>query len=115
MNNLNKYLQLLKGHWGSLFEQEVTNLMAYGSAVLPQTNDRSEVARNTVDLLVEVRDSSVFHSHLLKTRPSDYGGLGQFFGTPLVNFCSQSIFPMHSNHILLEGKKIKYSVIGQVG
>lgn len=38
-NTLGKCLKLLHNRWGALFNYQVTNILAYGSAVLPQTAD----------------------------------------------------------------------------
>ena len=52
-----KLLLSLQRHWGSLFQQQVVNLIAYGSAAFPQTQHANDSRNNTVDLLVEVEDS----------------------------------------------------------
>jgi hypothetical protein len=44
-------------HWGTIFQEQVINLIAYGSAAFPQTYDQHTFANNTVDLLVEVKNS----------------------------------------------------------
>jgi mitochondrial translocator assembly and maintenance protein 41 len=43
----------------------------------------------------------------------DYAGLAWLFGAPLLQFTTKAVFPWHSNHILLEDKKIKYSIVSQ--
>lgn len=55
-NALFKYLKLLKSRWGPLFDYQVTNILAYGSAVSPQTADFKLRSSNTLDLLVEVKN-----------------------------------------------------------
>ena len=52
LSSLQKCLSLLKGRWGPLFQHQVTNIVAYGSAALPQTNNRNAAASNTLDLLI---------------------------------------------------------------
>lgn len=55
-NALGKCLKLLQKRWGALFEYQVTNIVAYGSAVMPQTADHKLRSNNTLDLLVEVKN-----------------------------------------------------------
>lgn len=93
--------------------QEVVNLLGYGSGAFPQTKSKSEFASNTLDLLVEVRSPANFHREVMRASPDDYSGAAGLFGAGLVSWSDSAIFPMHSNHISLDGRNIKYSVIGQ--
>ena len=52
LSELHKYLGLLQKRWGSLFHNQVTNIVAYGSAALPQTYDKKLLSSNTLDLLI---------------------------------------------------------------
>ena len=110
---LQKCLLLLQKRWGTLFQNQVSNIIAYGSAALPQTGDKKIAASNTLDLIIEVRNSDIFHHELIKHCQDDYAGLPWIFGSSVVSFATNSVFPMHSNHIMLDDKKIKYSIIGQ--
>jgi hypothetical protein len=58
---LQRCLSLLQKRWGPLFNSQVTNIVAYGSGALSQSADPKAVASNTLDLLIEVKDSSQFH------------------------------------------------------
>jgi Phosphatidate cytidylyltransferase, mitochondrial len=59
---IKKILSALQRRWGSLLNQQVVNIIAYGSGAFPQTKDKKTVASNTLDLLVEVRNPSIFHN-----------------------------------------------------
>ncbi len=89
------------------------NIIAYGSGAFPQTKDKKIALSNTLDLLVEVKSPEAFHYEVSKASPSDYAGAASIFGPGLLNWTGSSLFPMHSNHIDLENRKIKYSVIGK--
>lgn len=39
--------------------------------------------------------------------------MGYVMGAGWVNFATENVFPMHSNHIKIDGKKVKYSIIGK--
>lgn len=45
--------------------------------------------------------------------PNDYSGLASIFSSKLLEFTDNHLFPMHSNHINIDGKNIKYSVVSQ--
>lgn len=109
---LQKYLYLLQNRWGNVFHSQVTNIVAYGSGALPQSSQKNSTLSNTLDLLVEVRNPYIFHSELMKTSSSDYSGLTGVLGSAVLDWTYGSLFPMHSNHIVLDGRKLKYSVIG---
>ena len=49
---LQRCLGLLQRRWGPVFGAQVVNLLAYGSAALPQTQDQRSIAANTLDLIV---------------------------------------------------------------
>ncbi len=51
----------LQKRWGSAFQNQVVNIMAYGSGAFPQTRNKQEFAANTLDLIVEVRSPEIFH------------------------------------------------------
>lgn len=104
---------LLK-RWGPVFQHQVINILAYGSGAFPQTKDKQVFASNTLDLIVEVRNPDIFHREVMRTSPNDYSGAVSIAGSSLLNWTGNSLFPMHSNHINLEGKPIKYSVIGHL-
>jgi mitochondrial translocator assembly and maintenance protein 41 len=108
-----RVLSGLQKRWGAVFQHQVTNVLAYGSGAFPQTKDKQAFAANTLDLIVEVRAADVFHRELMRVSPSDYSGAVSIAGASLLNWTGSSIFPMHSNHITLDGKPLKYSVIGQ--
>jgi translocator assembly and maintenance protein 41 len=110
---LKRCLTQLQNRWGPLFQQQVLNIVAYGSGALPQSSSPSVMASNTLDLLIEVRNSSYFHNELMRSNQNDYSGFGYVMGAGWVNFATEKIFPMHSNHINLDGRKVKYSVIGK--
>lgn len=103
----------LKNQWGSLFHDQVTNIIAYGSAVIPQTANNKVIASNTLDLMIEVKDSNIFHRELLSTNRHEYAGLAWLMGPKIMEFSHSYVFPMHSNHIILGDKKVKYSIISQ--
>jgi len=44
--------------------------------------------------------------------PDDYSGATTLFGPRLLEWSGRSVFPMHSNHIILDGRRLKYSIIG---
>jgi hypothetical protein len=50
-----RVLFALQKRWGSVFQQQVMNIVAYGSGAFPQTKDKNTFASNTLDLIVEVR------------------------------------------------------------
>lgn len=56
-----KILSGLQRRWGQVFQHQVVNLVAYGSAAMPQTKDKKVFSSNTMDLLVEVRHPDYFH------------------------------------------------------
>lgn len=58
---LKRCLSQLQNRWGSLFNQQVLNIVAYGSGAVPQTSNLNQIGSNTLDLLIEVRNSSYFH------------------------------------------------------
>jgi hypothetical protein len=45
----------LQRRWGPVFQNQVINVLAYGSGAFPQTKDKQVFAANTLDLIVEVR------------------------------------------------------------
>ena len=47
-----------------------------------------------------------------KISSNDYAGLTSILGSGVLDWSYNSVFPMHSNHIQLDGRKVKYSVIG---
>jgi hypothetical protein len=47
-----KILNGLQRRWGQVFQHQVVNLVAYGSAAMPQTKDKKVFSSNTMDLLV---------------------------------------------------------------
>jgi hypothetical protein len=108
-----RVLAALQKRWGNILQQQVVNLIAYGSAAYPQTKDKNAFNANTLDLLVEVRHPPTFHKDLMKVSPNDYSGAVSIFGSSILNWTDSALFPMHSNHISLEGKSVKYSVIGR--
>ncbi len=85
-SSLQKCLVLLQKRWGPLFHDQVINIVAYGSGVMPQTANRQVVAANTLDLLIEVRNSDIFHSELMRVSSDDYGGLSWLMGSSWLRF-----------------------------
>lgn len=110
---LAKVLLQLQRRWGPLFQAQVSNVVAYGSAVLPQTFDSRLTASNTLDLLVEVRNPSIFHHELARVSPSDYAGAAWLLGPSVLDLTTTSLFPMHSNFVDLGNRRVKYSVVGK--
>lgn len=47
-----RILSALNRRWGALLNQQVVNVVAYGSGAFPQTKDKKVTASNTLDLLV---------------------------------------------------------------
>ena len=109
---LKRVLSAFQNRWGQLFNYQVVNMLAYGSGAFPQTRDKKQFNSNTLDLIVEVRQPSSFHRDVMAVTPQDYSGAVSIFGSGLLNWTGSSVFPMHSNHISLEGKNVKYSVVG---
>lgn len=81
-----KLLSALQKRWGYIFQQQVVNLIAYGSGAFPQTKDKHVIATNTVDLIVEVRSAEYFHHELMKNCPQDYSGAASLFGSRLLEW-----------------------------
>ena len=48
----------------------------------------------------------------MRNSQNDYAGLAFLLGPGVISI-SNSVFPMHSNHIVLGDKKVKYSIIGK--
>lgn len=49
----------------------------------------------------------------MRVSPDDYSGAVSIAGSGLLSWTGSSLFPMHSNHIKLDGRPVKYSVVGQ--
>jgi hypothetical protein len=47
-----RVLSGLQKRWGSAFQNQVVNILAYGSGAFPQTKNKQEFASNTLDLIV---------------------------------------------------------------
>jgi hypothetical protein len=109
---LKRVLSSFQQRWGQLFQLHIVNMLAYGSGAFPQTRDKKQFNNNTLDLILEVRHPSLFHREIMAVTPGDYSGAVRVFGSGLLGWTGDSVFPMHSNHITLEGKNIKYSVVG---
>lgn len=51
----------LQRYWGPVLENQVVNIIAYGSGAIPQTKDTHIFNSNTLDLIIEVRNYAAFH------------------------------------------------------
>lgn len=40
---------------------QIVNVIGYGSGVFPQTKNTNTMSRNTVDMIITVKDSDLFH------------------------------------------------------
>jgi len=41
-----------RGKWGTVFNQQVTNILAYGSGAFPQSSDANSTSSKTLDFIV---------------------------------------------------------------
>jgi hypothetical protein len=41
--------------------QHIVNVIGYGSGVFPQTKNTDAMSKNTVDMIITVKDSDSFH------------------------------------------------------
>lgn len=92
---------------------QIVNIIGYGSGVFPQTKSADAMARNTVDMIITVKDSDLFHEKNLRKNPNDYEGLAGFIGSDYLSKLGKHVFPVHFNHIQLEENPIKYGIVSQ--
>lgn len=103
--------RLLQHHFSPQFlTHHVDSVIGYGSGVFPQTAKQS---KNTIDLLIVAKNSAAAHQYLLNSSEcrKDYTGLSRLLGLDYLNLLSNYIFPVHFNHPVVQGTKIKYGIV----
>jgi hypothetical protein len=81
---------------------QIVNVIGYGSGVFPQTKNSDSTRTNTVDLIVTVKDSNIFHERNMRKNPNDYEGLTGIIGTDYLGYLNKYVFPVHFNHVRLQ-------------
>lgn len=114
MRNLDRLRNNIWTHFGNeLSAQQIVNVIGYGSGVFPQTKSSDALAQNTVDMIITVNDSDAFHQKNIRKNPNDYEGLTSLIGSEYLSTLGKHVFPVHFNHINLQGDPIKYGVVSQ--
>lgn len=104
-----KLPQIVKEHFSeTLLNKHVVCVIGYGSGVFPQTQVQKH--KNTIDLLMVVKETEEFHSDLLKRQRSDYSGLSSIIGSKYLSLLNQ-VHPIHFNHAKTAETALKYGVI----
>lgn len=99
---------ILRTHFSSqLLNKHCVCAIGYGSGVFPQS---AKPGQNTIDLIIVVKDTNLFHTDMLAFKPTDYSGLSRYLGGPYLSFLQSHIFPAHFNHIITENTPIKYCI-----
>ena len=103
---------VIQNHFTSVvLKNEIKCVIGYGSGVFPQL---AKPTKNTVDLIIIVKNANRFHQQMFGLHASDYAGLSKFFGPPYLDLINRFVFPAHFNHIETQDIKIKYSVVEEV-
>ena len=102
MRNLQKLTDNIYTHFGGeIIKNQIVNMIGYGSGVFPQTKSINSTAKNTVDIIITVKDSNLFHEKNIRKNPIDYEGLASMAGTDYLGYLNKYVFPVHFNHINL--------------